>query len=97
VGKLRSSAEVAFSKGDVDQAIRLWAEVIGLEPNNEANYYKRFRVYLRQQKFKEALSDLSSALAIKPEYEAVLVQRAKLQLKLGKCNEAELDFENLRK
>jgi len=27
VGKLRSSAEVAFSKGEIDQALKLWEQV----------------------------------------------------------------------
>lgn len=97
VGKLRSSAEVAFTKGDVDQALRLWSQVISLEPSNETNYYKRFRVYLRQNRLKEALADLSSALSLKPDYEAVLVQRAKLQLKVGRCVEARADFDKLRR
>lgn len=96
VGKLRSSAEVAFSKGDVEQALKLWTQVISLEPNNESNFYKRFRVYLRQNKLKEAISDLSAALTIKPNYEAVLVQRAKLQLKVGRCAESKADFDKLR-
>ena len=97
VGKLRSSAEVAFSKGDVDQALRLWTQVIALEPGNESNYYKRFRVYLRQNRLKEALADLSSALSLKADYEPVLVQRAKLQLKVGRCAEAKADFDRLRR
>jgi hypothetical protein len=63
-----------------------------MEPNNEQNFYKRFRVYLRQQKHKEALSDLTSALNIKPNFEQVLVQRGKLQIKMGRCSEAETDF-----
>jgi predicted Zn-dependent protease len=97
VGKLRSSAEVAFSKGDVDQALRLWTQVIAVEPGNETNFYKRFRIYLRQNKLKEAISDLSAALAIKPDYEAVLAQRAKLQLKVGRCSDAKNDFDKLRR
>ena len=97
VGKLRSSAEVAFSKGEVEQALQLWEKVIKLEPNNEQNYYKRFRIYLRQQKLKEALSDLNSALNIKPSYEAVVSQRAKLNLRMGNCHQSEEDFNSLRK
>ena len=97
VGKVRSSAEVAFSQGNIDEALKLWAKVIGLEPNNADNYYKRFRVYLRNQKLKEALADLSSALNIKPDYEQVLAQRAKLQLRMGRCEEAENDFLKIQK
>jgi len=97
VGKLRSSAEVAYSKGEVDQALQLWEKVIKLEPKNEQNYYKRFRIYLRQQKLKEALADLNSALSIKPNFEAVVDQRAKLNLRLGHCVQAEEDLKNLQK
>lgn len=92
VGKIRSSADAAFSKGEIDQALKLWTEVIKLEPKNENNFYKRFRVYLRQQKYREALADLNSALSINANDVNVLTQRAKLQMKLGKCKDAESDF-----
>jgi tetratricopeptide (TPR) repeat protein len=54
VGKLRNAADTAFSNGDTAQALNLWKQVIEIEPNNDSNYYKRFRVYLRQNKLKEA-------------------------------------------
>ena len=59
VGKLRASADVAFSNGDVDNAINILGKVIELEPKNENNFYKRFRFYIRQHKYKEALQDLN--------------------------------------
>eukprot|EP01006_Ploeotia_vitrea_P012390 TRINITY_DN32849_c0_g1_i1.p1 TRINITY_DN32849_c0_g1~~TRINITY_DN32849_c0_g1_i1.p1 ORF type:complete len:481 (+),score=6.51 TRINITY_DN32849_c0_g1_i1:88-1530(+) len=96
VGKLRSAAELATTKGEVDKSLKLWNQVIDIEPDNEINYYKRFRVYLRQHKYREALLDLSSAIRIKPTYEAALVQRAKLNMKMGKCSESFTDFNNLK-
>lgn len=72
-------------------------QVIELEPKNEINFYKRFRVYLRQQKLKEALADLNSALTINPEYEVVLVQRAKLQIRMGRCEEALNDYQRVKR
>lgn len=96
VGKVRASAEVAFSNGKIDEALKMWEKVISMEPKNEQNYYKRFRVYLRQQKLKEAIADLSSALAIKPDYEVVLAHRAKLNMRMGRCAEAEKDFVSIR-
>lgn len=72
-------------------------QVIELEPKNEINFYKRFRVYLRQQKLKEALADLNSALTINPEYEVVLVQRAKLQIRMGRCEEALNDYQRIKR
>lgn len=97
VGKLRASADVAFSSGDLDQALNLWAKVIEIEPENENNYYKRFRIYLRQNRLKEALADLNAAIRIKSNFETALVQRAKLSLRLGKCIDAESDFATIRK
>jgi tetratricopeptide (TPR) repeat protein len=97
VGKLRSGAELAFSNGDTEQSIKLWEEVINLEPNNDSNYYKRFRVFLRQQKLKEALSDLNAALKLNPQNENALVQRSKLQTRMGRCDEAVHDYNLLRK
>jgi len=97
VGKLRSGAELAFSKGETDQSLQLWEQVIALEPDNDSNYYKRFRVYLRQQKLKEALSDLNSAISINPQNENALIQRNKLQMRMGKCKDAAVGYDELRR
>lgn len=97
VGKIRSSAELAFSNGEIEQSIKLWEEVINLEPDNDSNYYKRFRVYLRQQKLKEALADLSTALKLNPKNENALVQRSKLSVRMGRCDEAVHDYNALKK
>jgi tetratricopeptide (TPR) repeat protein len=96
VGKLRSSADTAFAAGNIDEALKLWEQVITMEPHNDANYYKRFRIYLRQQKFKEALSDLNSALSHNDKHEQALAQRGKLHMRLGHCTEAEGDFKKLK-
>lgn len=97
VGKLRSSAEVFFTEGKLDKALEMWAKVISLEPNNDANYYKRFRIYLRQNKLKEAFGDLNQALIHNPNNENALVQRAKLGVRMGRCEEAEKDYVTLKK
>jgi len=94
---LRSSADEAFTAGDLPKALKLWQEVIDQEPKNENNFYKRFRVYLRQNKLKEALSDLNSAITLKPNFESGLAQRGKLQMRMGRCQEAQADWENLEK
>lgn len=38
VGKVRSSADVAFSNGEIDQALKLWGKV------NQANSHSRFQL-----------------------------------------------------
>jgi hypothetical protein len=97
VGKMRSSAEVFFANGEYDKALEMWAKVISLEPNNDTNYYKRFRIYLRQQKLKEALADLNAALTYNPQNENALTQRAKLNMRMGRCEDSEKDFISLKK
>ena len=96
VGKIRSSAEQAFTEGDSTAALKLWGQVIALEPENESNFYKRFRVYLRLSKLKEAIADLNTVIRMKPDHEGALVQRAKIQLRVGKCEESANDFELVR-
>lgn len=97
IGKLRSTADNHFTKGELNQAIDIWNKVIRLEPENEANYYKRFRVFFKQQKLKEALADLNSVIQLNPKNEQALSHRAKLNMKLGKCVEAEADFQTLQR
>ena len=97
VGKLRAAAEQALAEGNSDKALELFNRVVQMEPANGSNYYKRFRVYLRQMKFKEAISDLSKVLEISSSDENALGQRAKLQLRIGRCSEALQDFHRLRK
>lgn len=97
LGKIRSSAELAFSKGEVENALKLWGQVIAMEPSNDANFFKRFRVYLRQSKLREALADLNSALQLKPDNEAALVQKGKLEMRLGRCSDALANMQRLQR
>ncbi|CAM9994520.1 unnamed protein product, partial [Choristocarpus tenellus] len=92
---LRSGAETALSKGEHEKALRLFTQVIELEPKNERNFYKRFRVYLSKRKYAEAISDLSRALELKPKYKQALAQRAKLLKMMGQCEEAVRDYDAL--
>lgn len=119
VGKLRSAADTAFSKGDLEQSLKFWKQVrrvvtrlrremligtvcgtlqvVDLEPQNPSNFYKRFRVHLRQKSLHAAVADLSSAIALNAEYEQAYGQRGKLNLRLGNCIDAEKDFLNLKR
>ena len=93
VGKLRASADEAHSKGDFDGALRLLSQVVQMEPDNERNFYKRYRVYLRRAQYREALADLDAALRVQPSYAVARAQRAKLLLMLGRCELAANDYE----
>lgn len=47
-------------------------QMIELEPKNERNFYKRFRVFLSKRRYAEAILDLSRALELKPKYKQVI-------------------------
>lgn len=96
VGKLRAAAGEATVAGDMAKATSLWNEVLTIEPDSSNNYYGRFRVYLRQNKMKEAMSDLNKVLDLEPSHEQALGQRAKLTLRMGRCSDAVEDFVKLK-
>jgi hypothetical protein len=40
IGKWRSDGDMAFGKGDLSKAKKMFTKVIKAEPKNERNYYK---------------------------------------------------------
>ena len=50
---------------------------------------------MRKTSYKEALNDLTSSLESNPQYELALSQRAKLNLRMGRCGDSILDFHAL--
>jgi DnaJ family protein C protein 3 len=93
---LRSSADMAMSKGDHDTALDLFSAVIEMEPTNERNYYKRFRVHLKKGNYPAAIGDLSTALGIKPKYKQALASRAHVHRLSGDCKSSVVDYTSLQ-
>ena len=92
VSRLRAKADAEFVSGRRDSgkiALKLLNKVCKLEPDNHANFYKRYRVHLRLKKQKLALRDLQKAVAIKPTFTDGWVNQGKLLLKMGQCEEAQ--------
>lgn len=59
--------------------------MIELEPKNERNFYKRFRVFLSKRKYAEAIKDLSRALELKPKYKQVRARERACEVNYGLC------------
>jgi DnaJ family protein C protein 3 len=95
VPKLRSDGDMAFAKGDMKKAKKLFKKVIKLEPKNERNYYKLFRVHLKERAYPEAIKDLTKALEVAPKYKEGLYQRGHLNIQMGHCVEASADLDTL--
>ncbi|GBG26359.1 DnaJ-like subfamily C member 3 [Hondaea fermentalgiana] len=96
-GKLRSDGDDAMMKKQYAEALALYSEAISVEPNNEKNYYKRYKVHDKTGKHKAALEDIDHALEIKPDYLSAIGFRARTLMSLGRCMEAVEDFGRLLK
>ena len=96
LSKLRNQADSEFVSGKKNgpkNALKLLNKIIKLEPDNHNNFYKRYRVHLRLKKQERALSDLESAVRVKPSFTSGWSQHAKLLLKLGRCVEADVSLQ----
>lgn len=92
VQQLRSDAERAFSKGNSDESLKLWAQVIALEPANGDHYYKRFRVHLDKLMLTEAKADLDYTIKNNPTNRNALEDRSKLIDLMRRFDEADRGF-----
>lgn len=61
-GKLRARGDNAFFSGNLQEALKYFTAAIRAEPDNAENYYKRYRVYLRQQNNRKAITDINAAV-----------------------------------
>lgn len=87
-GKLRSLGEVAMSERRFDDAVSYYSQAIELEPENAANYYKLFRVHSRMRKYVSALEDITQACDMDKTKSEYRIQKAKLLVNLGQCDQA---------
>jgi tetratricopeptide (TPR) repeat protein len=95
VGRLRSEGDEAMMGGDTKKAGSLFSEAIKLEPDNHQNYYKRFRVKLRERQYQSAINDLTSAINLKADFKQGYAQRGKLFITIGECEMAMKDYKEL--
>ena len=100
-GKLRSSAEEAFSQGNTAEAIDFLQQAISLEPENAVNHHRLYKVRHRSRQFMEALKDISSAVDFagegnEEEKTMYRTLKAKLLVELGQCDRAVVEYEQVK-
>jgi len=93
--KLRSDGDSAMMAKKYTEATNFYTEAIEIEPANEKNYYKRYKVYDKTGKYSAALEDINKALEIKPDYLSAFAFRARTLMSLGRCPEAVKDYEHV--
>jgi len=91
-GKLRSLGEEAMSERRFADAASHYSKAIEYEPDNAANYFKLFRVHSRMRNFVSALKDITKACEVDPAEKEYRLQKAKLLVSLGLCDEAVMEY-----
>ena len=91
-GKLRSLGEQAMSERKFSDAASYYHQAINLEPTNYVNHYKLYCLHSRMRSLGDALTDLTEACALSPDKVEWGVQKAKLLVSLGRCEEATVEY-----
>ena len=73
--------------------VRLTVFCLGHDPENYLTYFKRATAYLSLGRNNAAVDDFSKILDLKPDFDQVLLQRARIYVKEGSFSLAILDLE----
>lgn len=92
VQSLIDSANALLAKGDMTGALDQFDAAIKRDPTNYLTIFKRGATYLSLGKSDKASADFDAVLALKPDWEAALVQRAKLKAGKGDWKAAQKDY-----
>lgn len=96
-GKLRSLGEVALSERKFPEAESYYQQAIEVEPQNAVNYYKLYSLHKRMRSHSDALDDISKAVELKGDKADWRIQKAKLLVNLGRCEEANVEYMEAKK
>lgn len=92
VQTLIDNANSLLAKGDMDGALDHFEAAIKRDPSNYLTIFKRGATYLSLGKQSQAEADFNAVLDLKPDWEAALVQRAKLRARVGDWEAARKDY-----
>lgn len=93
VSKLLDSANAQLIAGNAQDALTYYDIAISRDPKNYLSFFKRGAAYLSLGRNSQARQDFDNALAIKPDFEGALLQRAKLKSRGGDWDAARKDYE----
>ncbi|KAI9788195.1 MAG: hypothetical protein M1816_007047 [Peltula sp. TS41687] len=93
ISSLISSANAHLSQGDYHSALTYFDVAISHDPQNYLPIFKRGITYLSLGKTAQASQDFDVVLRIRPDFEAALLQRAKLRSKHADWVGARADYE----
>ncbi|KAI5793753.1 hypothetical protein DFH27DRAFT_143154 [Peziza echinospora] len=94
VQHLIDAANALLAQGDMHGALDNFDAAIKKDPSNYLTIFKRGATYLSLGRPSQATADFDKVLQIKPDFEAALVQRARIRAKAGEWELARKDFED---
>ena len=98
VADLTARGDSLRARGKLNDALVEYSKAVRQDPSNYLLLFKRGAVYMGMDgKELAAISDFGKVLSIKPGFEGALLQRSKLQLKLGRFELAKIDAELVKK
>lgn len=92
VSSLLASANALLAQGDMHGALDHFDAAIKKDPTNYLTIFKRGATYLSLGRASQASADFDAVLSLKPDFEAALLQRAKLKARTGDWNAARKDY-----
>lgn len=93
ISSLISSAKSNLASGNAIDALTYFDVAISRDPQNYLSIFQRGATYLSLGKNAQASQDFDKVLAIKPDFEGALLQRARIKLKNADWVPAKADYE----
>ncbi|CAK9291427.1 unnamed protein product [Gordionus sp. m RMFG-2023] len=88
----RQEANKAMGEGDLEGALKLYAEAIQKNPNSAALFAKRAQIFNKLNRPRSAIKDCDKALQLNPDSSLGLRVRGKANCMLGHWTQAKLDL-----
>ena len=92
VSSLVANADALLAAGDKHGALDHFDAAIRKDPANYLTLFKRGATYLSLGRPSQASADFDAVLSLKPDFEAALLQRARLKAKSGHWDSARSDY-----
>lgn len=97
VSSLVANADALLAAGDKNAALDHFDAALKKDPANYLTLFKRGATYLSLGRSSQASADFDAVLSLKPDFEAALLQRARLKAKGGDWEAAKRDYNSAGK
>jgi len=83
--------------GDFDKAIEDYSRAIAIDPNNPTFHRCKAHACLKMERLEDAIESFSNAIRLDSEFRQTYVDRGRAYERLGRKQEAKLDFDRANK